>query len=96
MGETQTALVTGASSGIGFELAREFVKHGYDLVVAAEDAAIHHIPNRLAEYGAAVQPIQVDLRSPDGVQHLYDSAIEGGRVLAAEAFNAGIGRGDMF
>jgi short-subunit dehydrogenase len=96
MGETQTALVTGASSGIGFELAREFVKHGYDLVVAAEDAAIHDIPNRLAEYGAAVQPIQVDLRSPDGVQHLYDSAIEGGRVLAAAAFNAGIGRGDMF
>jgi short-subunit dehydrogenase len=96
MDATQTALVTGASSGIGFELAREFAEHGYDLIVAADDAAIHDVPNRLVEYGAAVQPIQVDLRSPDGVQHLYDSAIEGGRVLAAAALNAGIGRGDLF
>jgi uncharacterized protein len=96
MEETKTALVTGASSGIGFELAREFVEHGYDVVVAAEDAAIHDVPKRLAQSGAAVQAIQVDLRSPDGVQHLYDSAIEGGRVLAAAALNAGIGRGDMF
>jgi uncharacterized protein len=96
MGETRTALVTGASSGIGLELAREFAEHGYDLVVAAEDAAIHDVPNRLAEYGTAVQPVQVDLRSPDGVQYLYQSAIEGGRVLAAAALNAGIGRGDMF
>jgi uncharacterized protein len=96
MEETKTALVTGASSGIGFELAREFVEHGYDVVVAAEDAGIHEVPKRLAQSGAAVQAIQVDLRSPDGVQHLYDSAIEGGRVLAAAALNAGIGRGDMF
>jgi short-subunit dehydrogenase len=83
-------------AGLDSSSAREFVEHGYDLVVAAEDAAIHDVPNRLAEYGAAVQSIQVDLRSPEGVQHLYDSAIKGGRVLAAAAFNAGIGRGDMF
>ncbi|MET8360898.1 SDR family NAD(P)-dependent oxidoreductase [Micromonospora sp. NPDC005171] len=33
------ALVTGASSGIGYELAAQFVEHGFDLVIAAEDAA---------------------------------------------------------
>ncbi len=38
----------------------------------------------------------MDLRTPDGVEHLYQSAIEGDRVLAAAALNAGIGRGEMF
>jgi short-subunit dehydrogenase len=96
MTQPQLALVTGASSGIGFELARQFAEHGYDLVVAADDDAIHDVPDRLSRYAAAVQPVQVDLRTPEGVEHLYQSTIEGDRVLAAAALNAGIGRGEMF
>src|SRR5438270_10368390 len=96
MTQPQLALVTGASSGIGFELAKQFAEHGYDLVVAAEDDAIHDVPEKLSEYGAAVQPVQVDLRTPEGVEHLYHSTIEGDRVLAAAALNAGVGRGEMF
>jgi short-subunit dehydrogenase len=96
MAQTEFALVTGASSGIGLELARLFAQHGYDLVVAAEDDGIHDVPGLLAEHGAAVQPVQVDLRTAEGVAHLYDSAVDGGRELTAAAFNAGIGRGDMF
>jgi short-subunit dehydrogenase len=96
MTQPQLALVTGASSGIGFELAKQFAEHGYDLVVAAEDDAIHDVPGKLSQYGAAVQPVQVDLRTAEGVEHLYQSAIEGDRVLAAAALNAGIGRGEMF
>lgn len=96
MTQPQLALITGASSGIGFELAKQFAEHGYDLVVAAEDDAIHDVPQKLSQYSAAVQPVQVDLRSPDGVEHLYQSTIEGDRVLAAAALNAGVGRGEMF
>lgn len=96
MTQPQLALVTGASSGIGFELAKQFAEHGYDLVVAAEDDAIHDVPGKLSQYGAAVQPVQVDLRTAEAVEHLYQSAIEGDRVLAAAALNAGIGRGEMF
>jgi uncharacterized protein len=96
MTQAQLALVTGASSGIGFELARQFAEHGYDLVVAADDDGIHDVPDRLSRYGASVQPVQVDLRTPEGVEHLYQSAIEGDRVLAAAALNAGIGLGEMF
>ncbi|OBK37263.1 oxidoreductase [Mycobacterium sp. 1165196.3] len=96
MTQPQLALVTGASSGIGFELAKQFAQHGYDLVVAAEDDGINDVPGKLSQFGAAVQPVQADLRGPEGVEHVYESAIEGDRVLAAAALNAGIGRGEMF
>ena len=43
------ALVTGASSGIGFELARQFAEHGFDLVIAAEDAAINTVAHQLSD-----------------------------------------------
>lgn len=96
MTQAQLALVTGASSGIGLELAKQFARHGYDLVVAADDDAIRDVPDKLSRWSSAVQPVQVDLRAPEGVEHLYRSAIEGDRVLAAAALNAGIGRGEMF
>ncbi|OBG41110.1 SDR family oxidoreductase [Mycobacterium sp. E3198] len=96
MTQPQLALVTGASSGIGLELAKQFAQHGYDLVVAAEDDAIRDVPEKLSQWSAAVQAVQVDLRTPEGVEHLYQSAIDGERVLAAAALNAGIGRGEMF
>ncbi|OBI37262.1 SDR family oxidoreductase [Mycobacterium sp. E2238] len=96
MTQAQLALVTGASSGIGLELAKQFAQHGYDLVVAAEEDAIRDVPDKLSRWDSAVQPIQVDLRTPEGVEHLYQSTIEGDRVLAAAALNAGIGRGEMF
>jgi short-subunit dehydrogenase len=96
MAETQLALITGASSGIGFELARQFAQHGYDLVVAAEDDGIHDVPTRLADLGSSIQPVQVDLRTAEGVEHLFTAAVEGGRRITAVALNAGVGRGDMF
>ena len=73
MTETKLALVTGASSGIGFELAKLFAQNDYDLVVAADGDGIHDVPARLSETGVSVQPIQVDLRTPDGVCLLYTS-----------------------
>lgn len=96
MTQPQLALITGASSGIGFELAKQFAQAGYDLVVAADDDGIHDVPAKLAEFGVAVQPVQVDLRTPEGVEHLFQSTIEGDRILAAAALNAGTGRGEMF
>jgi uncharacterized protein len=90
------ALVTGASSGIGLELARQFGEHGFDLVVAAEDAGLSAAADELRGTGADVQPVQVDLRSPDGVAQLYSAAASLGRSLDAVALNAGVGRGGAF
>ncbi len=88
------ALVTGASSGIGFELGRQFAQHGYDLVIAAEDAAIETAAADLRADGAEVEAIRVDLATPEGVIELYRRIA--GRTLEAAALNAGIGAGGAF
>ncbi len=89
------ALITGASSGIGLELAKLFAHDGYDLVVAAEDDAIHSAATELSETGVNVRPVQVDLRKPKNVEKLYQQAAAAGQVDAA-ALNAGVGQGGSF
>jgi len=89
------ALVTGASSGIGLELARQFATHDFDVVVTAEDAeltaAAAAAELRLA--GAQVHEVRADLRSDDGVRRLWAEVAGLGRPVDAAALNAGIGRG---
>jgi short-subunit dehydrogenase len=97
MGSAQLAVVTGASSGIGLELARLFASDGYDVVVVADEAAIHDIARELADAGGHVEAVREDLRHDDAVQRVYDVVTAGGaRVPAAVAFNVGIGRAGRF
>lgn len=90
------ALVTGASSGIGFELADQFARRGYDLVIAAEDAAVEVAAASLRASRTEVRTVRVDLRTDTGPQRLYAAATEDGRALDAVALNAGVGRGGEF
>jgi short-subunit dehydrogenase len=90
------ALVTGASSGIGFQLARQFADHGFDLLIAAEDDELDDATRQLEVPGVSVTPFQVDLSKPEGVERLYSSARAAGRPLDAVALNAGIGAGGAF
>ena len=76
------ALVSGASSGIGFELAELFAGDGYDLVVAADEDSIDPAPTSFAAAGVDVRAVQVDLRKPEDVDRLYNTATEDGRTLA--------------
>jgi len=57
------ALVTGASSGIGFELARQFADNGFDLIIAAEDSELVTATDQLEAMGAQVEAVRVDLAS---------------------------------
>lgn len=91
----ELAVVTGASSGIGLELARLFAAEGYDLVVIADEAEIEHVAAGLSATGVQAQPIRADLRSPVNVDGVYRAIIEGGREPDV-ALNAGIGRAGRF
>lgn len=90
------ALVTGASSGIGRELAAQFLGNGFDAVIVAEDDQIVAAGDELATLGGHVFAEQVDLADRDGVDRLYEALDALGRPIDAAAINAGVGVGGPF
>jgi len=88
------AVVTGASTGIGYGLAICCADHGFDLVIAADEPQIATAAEELRRLGANVEAVEADLATADGVSKLY-SAI-GGRQVSALLANAGRGLADGF
>lgn len=88
------AVVTGASSGIGLELARCCAKAGHDLVVAADEAEIQNAAMVLRADGSTVETVQADLATEAGVDELL--AVIGSRPVALLLANAGRGLGGAF
>jgi uncharacterized protein len=88
------AIVTGASTGIGFELAKRCAKEGYDLLIAADEPEIEQAAASLRELGTQVEALQADLATTEGVDKLYSAAK--GRQVDALLANAGRGLGHAF
>lgn len=88
------AIVTGASAGIGYELARICAENGHDLIVAADQPKIEEAAAAFRRLGAAVEAVQADLAAEEGVDKLH--AAVGGRPVAALVANAGHGLGGAF
>jgi short-subunit dehydrogenase len=88
------AIITGASTGIGFELAKRCAKEGYDLLIAADEPEIEKAATSLRDDGTQVEAVQADLATTEGVERLYE-AVKGRQVDALLA-NAGRGLGRAF
>jgi uncharacterized protein len=89
------AVITGASSGIGYELARVFAENGFDLLINAEDEAIETARLTLSN-GTNVDAVRADLSRAEGVETLYAAIRDAHRPVDALALNAGIGEGGDF
>ena len=88
------AIVTGASSGIGYELAKRCAAEGFDLLVAADDPRIEEAARALGQAGGSVEAVQVDLATPEGVDRLLAAVKD--RPIDALLANAGHGLGRAF
>jgi uncharacterized protein len=94
MAERKFAVVTGASTGIGFELASIAAEQGHDLLVVADEPLIDSAAADFRTHGVEVQTIEADLSSLEGVDRLLDAAA--GRNIDVLCANAGAGHGNAF
>ena len=90
------ALVTGASSGIGYWLARELGSRGYDLVVCSAGERLNDAVRDLERSGAQVTAVSADLAMREGVKHLWQAVEQLGRPIDVACINAGVGVGGLF
>jgi uncharacterized protein len=95
-GNRPLAVVTGASSGIGFHLAGQFVTNGFDVVMCAEDDELAGAAENLRATGAGVTEVRADLATPEGVEELVQAVLGTGLTPDALALNAGVGVGGAF
>lgn len=90
------AVVTGASTGIGRELAHVLASHGYELLISADESELEQAANELRNMGARVEPVRADLATYDGTEQLYAAVRDSRRPVDVLALNAGVGRGGRF
>lgn len=96
-GSRPLALVTGASGGIGADLARELARHGHDLVLAARGvAAMEALAAELRGLGAEVTVIGADLSRPAAAAALVDEVAARGLIVDVLINNAGLGAAGRF
>lgn len=86
------AVVTGASNGIGYELAKQFAQNGFDLLITATGPSIDEVASEIAQTSKSeIVTVQADLATYEGVETLYNKIKATNRPVDAIAINAGVG-----
>ena len=88
------AIITGASTGIGFELATLAAKDGYDILVVANEPLIDAAAQDFKQFGTEVTSVEADLSTVEGVDRLLSAG--NGRQIDLLCANAGHGLGHAF
>jgi uncharacterized protein len=88
------ALVTGSSSGIGLELAKQLARRGYDIVGVGASTRIHDLGEQISD--VEVVPVQADLATAEGVEQLWEAVQGLDRPLDVACLNAGRSLGGAF
>ena len=87
----QFAVVTGASTGIGYELAKQFAQNRFDLLIVSAGERIENAARDIETLGTSVQAVQADLATHEGIHQLLSAIQASGRPIDAAAINAGVG-----
>lgn len=90
------AVVTGASTGIGLELARLCAAQSFDLLIAADEPLIRQAAAELGEHGINCTPVECDLSTTEGITTLTSAIERAGRPVEMLIANAGRGLGHAF
>src|SRR5438067_766137 len=87
----ELAVVTGASSGIGFSLAKELASRGYDLMICSEGERLDSAAQELKSMGVQIKPVHANLAKRDGVDQLWRAVDACSRPVDIACINAGVG-----
>jgi uncharacterized protein len=94
MSNGKLAIVTGASTGIGFEIAHIAAQQGYDLLIVADEPLINNAADDLKAHGTNIISVEADLATFEGNDQLLAAA--NGRPIDVLVANAGRGLGRAF
>jgi uncharacterized protein len=90
------AIVTGASSGIGYSLAKELAARDYDLVIVSAGERLARAAEDFRSAGVSVEDVQADLATKEGVERFWEHVKALGRPIDVACLNAGVGVGGLF
>ncbi|KYH13840.1 SDR family NAD(P)-dependent oxidoreductase [Staphylococcus kloosii] len=89
-------LITGASSGLGFELAKLFANDGYDVAMSGSSERIYDSAQEIEKIGVETYPFQADASTYDGVENFWSFVENKNRKIDAAVLNVGISIGGAF